>query len=853
MVIICDDTFNQKHELSEKMFSFIAPSFELSDFQKWAIYHTIIGNHVLITAHTGSGKTLPAEFMIQWFVNQCGNDTHQPKKKVIYASPIKALSNQKLHDMRAKYPHISFGLITGDVKDNPDADVLIMTTEILRNTLFNMQVSKKTNTDMPLSFNINIETELGGVVFDEVHYINDPDRGAVWEQSILLLPPHIQLLMLSATINKPEGFAKWIEDQKTLQANQAGIDPKKVILAPTYERVVPLNHYVWLTSNKHASKKAKRSDIEPLLNSHCNKLVTIKTSKGQFVTNNYNAVAKIKGWMYDNRIWIKRPHVLNDIVRYLKTNNMIPAITFVFSRKHVELAAAEIEVSLYEEGDIAPSIVEKECRKIIASKLPNYQEYLELEEYKNLIKLLQKGIAIHHGGIMPVLREMVEMLFDKGFIKLLFATETFAVGINMPTKTVIFTSLEKWETGGKHLLYPHQYTQMAGRAGRRGLDTVGHVIHCNNLFNMPTSGEYKNMLCGPPQKLTSKFKVSYGLVLNVINSGAQNLDMIYNFVSQSLISKDIDNEVKHYDLTLKELEQKHASLKDSTKYLETPKDDLDRYLTLSKTINTLSQKQRKKAQREMTNIQQSCKTFDRDLQLLEKITDIENEINNNTSYRDNASSYLKSEADTVCNILANEGYITISNTNGENVYSITDLGIAASQLQEVHSTAFAAVVIETNYFESFAAEDIAAVLSCFTNIRVPEETTALTPQTGIQHIDHALVQIQKGIQLFQQKEADVRICTGENTDIHFNLANSIIEWSHCSTESECRNILSQICNDSSQIFLGDFIKAILKINNIAAELEKVAEIKGEIKLLEKLNNIPTMTLKYVASNQSLYI
>ena len=225
-----------------------AGKFELSDFQKWAIKYMMEGQHVLITAHTGSGKTLPAEFMIQMFTKL------REEKKVIYASPNKALSNQKLHDMRLKYPDISFGLLTGDVKDNPDADVLIVTTEILRNTLFNKRIAEETSSDMPLSFNIDLETELGGVVFDEVHYINDPDRGSVWEQSILLLPPHVQLLMLSATIDKPESFSNWIQGEKEKQAKAIGIEPKIVALAPTYERVVPLTHYMWLSTHRSMNK-----------------------------------------------------------------------------------------------------------------------------------------------------------------------------------------------------------------------------------------------------------------------------------------------------------------------------------------------------------------------------------------------------------------------------------------------------------------------------------------------------------------------------------------------------------------------------------------------------------------------
>ena len=181
MVILCNKPFEENDTYQEHFERY--PAIELSGFQRWAFKAIVDSHHILITAHTGSGKTLPAEFAIQHFVEQ--------GKKVIYTAPIKALSNTKLSDLRSKYPSISFGIITGDVTDNPEADVLIMTTEILPNTLANRKMRNETgNTNVPLSFEMDIENELAAVVFDEVHYINDRERGSVWEQAIMMLPPH---------------------------------------------------------------------------------------------------------------------------------------------------------------------------------------------------------------------------------------------------------------------------------------------------------------------------------------------------------------------------------------------------------------------------------------------------------------------------------------------------------------------------------------------------------------------------------------------------------------------------------------------------------------------------------------
>ena len=842
MVRICTEDLDKNTSYEEHFKSMTNGQFELSPFQKHSIAETIKGNHVLITAHTGSGKTLPAEFMFKWFTGQ--------GKKVIYASPIKALSNQKLYDMRKKYPDISFGLLTGDVKDNPDADVLIMTTEILRNTLFNMQVQEQTQKEMPLSFSMNINNELGGVVFDEVHYINDPDRGSVWEQSILLLPPHVQLLMLSATINKPERFAKWIEDQKQSQARANSTPEKEVIVAPTYERVVPLTHYCWLQSNSHIEKKARKTDIEPLIKSMSNKPIVIKSPTGDFVNDTARDICKIKGWMWDNRCYVKRPHVMNEVAKYLKENNMLPAINFIFSRRHVELAAGEIQHSLFNEEEATySSTVGKACRKILASKLTNYHEYLELPEYKTLVSMLEKGIAYHHGGMMQVLKEMVELLFDQGYIKMLFATETFAVGINMPTKTVVFHSLEKWDGNGKRLLAPHEYTQMAGRAGRRGLDTVGHVIHCNNLFDAPSMIDYKNMLCGAPQQLSSKFKISYGLVLNVVASGAKNLDKIYQFVSQSMIKTDIDKEIDYYDSEVEKMKTRVERMRQDVALAKTPMEDLIKYMDLCNSISMLNQKKRKKAQRDISNLEQEYKSLGRDAELMRNILQIEENIAKNSQYKDNANEYLINEVKNVSSILVDEGYLTLE----DDVYTITELGLVASQLQEVHSAAFARVIVNTNYLKEFTPADIASLISAFTNIRVPEEHAALYPNSGNSTIDSALKQLQGEVLRFHQKELDLKICTGENEDIQFNLCSSILAWCKCEDEDSCKTTLRQICNEQSGIFLGDFIKAILKINNVASELEKVAEVTNNTELLEKLQHIPDNTLKYVANKQSLYI
>ena len=251
MVIICSEPYSAINESKYKEHFDLFP-YDLSDFQKYSIEATVEGHHSLITAHTGSGKSLPAEFAIQFFTAK------KEKKKVIYTSPIKALSNQKYYEFVQKYPHISFGIMTGDVKVNPEAEVVIMTTEILMNSLF----IGDSSTD-----------DLACVIFDEVHYINDAERGRVWEQAILMLPEHVQMVMLSATIDAPEKFAKWCEKPGS---------NKVVYLSSTNARIVPLVHYGYMVTNEGALKKIKDKVVQKRLQESTDKLIPLKFESGIF-------------------------------------------------------------------------------------------------------------------------------------------------------------------------------------------------------------------------------------------------------------------------------------------------------------------------------------------------------------------------------------------------------------------------------------------------------------------------------------------------------------------------------------------------------------------------------------------
>ena len=813
-------------------------NFELSDFQKWACKAIADGNHALVTAPTGSGKTLPAEFMIHLYTQR------QIRKKIIYASPIKALSNQKLHDMRIRFPEISFGLLTGDCKDNPEADVLIMTTEILRNTLFNKKLhdSAVAPGKVPLAFELDVETELAGVIFDEVHYIADKDRGSVWEQSLLMIPPHIPLLLLSATINKPERFAQWIE---TRHGETPGLD---VYLLPTTRRIVPLTHYMWSGITDKTINSIRDKAIQADAQNLGKEPVLIKDAHGTFAESACHKMNKVCTFLYKNYMSPKRKQVLNSLVSHLKDKGLLPALCFIFSRKQVEIAARDITISLHDDNGEMANTVEQECRKILMAKLPNYKEYLELPEYQNMVTLLQKGVAIHHAGVLTVLREMVEILFDKGYIKLLFATETFAVGINMPTKTVIFTSLEKFDGMGLRHLLPHEYSQMAGRAGRRGIDTRGTVIHCNTLFEPPPISDYRHILTGPSQMITSSFRVSYHFVLNILLPTQLSKTDVVAFVANSLLNADIEKEIAEIDSKGDKLRTTLETRECILDALKTPTEITSKYIDLGEQLANAVNKAKKRITRERDSIESQYPSVQKDAQTLAKVQELRRELECTNSERTAALKYVARRVDDITEFLVTGGFAHISSNGTVNVMVP---GIIASQIQEVNSLATSLVLSSTEAFRQLSPCDIAGLLACLVPLNLPEDRRTLQPNTTSNTLNSTTRELQITLDKLQSIEARLEIDSGEDYTMQLDIQQYVMDWYNASNEKDCRVVLDAVCTRG--ISTGDFVKAVLKICNAVRELADASEMLGYQLLSEKLSEIPGNLLKYVVTNQSLYL
>ncbi len=433
--------------------------FTLDDFQEKAINAIQAKKTVVVSAATGTGKTVIAEYMI----DQCLKNQN---KHIIYTAPIKALSNQKYRDFVTQYGLETVGLLTGDVVINPQAPVLIMTTEIYRNMLLS---------DDPLILNVE------SVVFDEIHFMNDPERGTVWEEAILFSPASTRFLCLSATIPNVKEFASWIQTLKN--------HPVEIVQYGT--RAVPLHHFVF---DPHRGL-IPRSEL----------LRFIKWLK-----------KKKKGKKQKGNITISPGSVV------LNVKDKLPALVFSFSRRQCEKEA----VNLCERIDF---IKDESVRKYIHNEFHKKlsTEIQTLHSSEALLSSLSHGIGFHHAGLLPQQRELVEELFSEKCIQVLFATETFSVGVNMPAKTVIMNGIRKFDGRRFRPLRSKEYFQMAGRAGRRGIDSNGYVITIPDQLQLIERIYQISEIDREP--ILSQFQLSFNTVLNML--------MLYNRDDIELILK----------------------------------------------------------------------------------------------------------------------------------------------------------------------------------------------------------------------------------------------------------------------------------------------------------------------------
>lgn len=448
--------------------------FKLDPFQQVSIASVERGESVLVSAHTSAGKTVVAEYAIA----QCLKNN----QRVIYTSPIKALSNQKFRDFQAEFGDV--GLMTGDVTINPTATCLVMTTEILRSMLYRGS---------------EIMREVAWVVFDEIHYLRDKARGVVWEETIILLPDKVRYVFLSATIPNAMQFAEWITKTHS--------QPVHVVY--TDFRPTPLQHYFFPAGADGIHLVVDEKGV--FREDNFNKAMTTIAEKQGDAPD--DAMAKRKGRGKDKKLnkgGTKGPSDIYKIVKMIMMKSYNPVIVFSFSKAHCESYALQMS-NLTFNDDSEKSMVEKVFNN--ALELLS-EEDKQLPQIQNILPLLKRGIGIHHSGLLPILKETIEILFQEQLIKVLFATETFSIGLNMPAKTVVFTSVRKFDGVSQRWVTPSEFVQMSGRAGRRGKDDRGIVIMMIDEKMEPAIA--KEIVRGEQDKLNSAFYLGYNMILNLM-------------------------------------------------------------------------------------------------------------------------------------------------------------------------------------------------------------------------------------------------------------------------------------------------------------------------------------------------
>ena len=657
-----------------------------------------------------------------------------------------------------------------------------------------------------------------------------------------MLPRHIQMVMLSATIDNPQGFAKWCEK------DDIELDAKCVYLASTNHRVVPLSHYGFLTTNEGVFKTIRDKETQKEIRDNTNTLIPLQDANGMFNEINSKKISKIYNLFDKNRILIHRKHVLNKLASFLKEREMLPAIAFVFSRKNVESCAHEITVPLNDFDSKVGYTVRNECEQIIR-KLPNYKEYLQLPEYNQLVSLLEKGIGIHHSGMIPILREIVELMISKRYIKLLFATESFAIGLDCPIKTAIFTSLTKFDGNIQRFLLAHEYTQMAGRAGRRGIDTIGHVVHCNNLFNTPMLSDYKLILGGKPQQLISKFHISYSLILNLIKNG-QNKDF-HLFSQKSMVQQEI---LKSLSCTRSEINETELLIEEKDKFINisrTPRSICETYIKAQDDLHNATNKKRKQFERDIKNIEDEYKFIKDDACNVYSYLELKNKADKLRSDLYYTESYVKQQTDLICDIMCENGFII---RNPDDTFVLTLRGNIASNIAEIHPLILSELMVSWNYFEDFDTKQIIGLFSCFTDIKIPDDRRIHSLTIQDTFLETKIKSVSHHYDKYLDLELESQVNTGLNyTDpLIYDMVEYSMQWCDCNSEEDCKSFIQ---NDVAykSISIGDFTKAMLKIVTISKEFMNVCEQLNLVELQHKLSLIEDMVLKYITTSQSLYV
>ncbi len=725
--------------------------FELDPFQIEACHALENGKGVLVAAPTGAGKTIVGEFAVDLVINSGG--------KCFYTTPIKALSNQKFSELSEKYGEAKVGLLTGDTSINSEAQIVVMTTEVLRNMIYS---------------NSSTINDLKYVVMDEVHYLADKFRGAVWEEILIHLSEAVQVISLSATVSNAEEFGEWLQTVR----GDTEVIVSEVRPVPLYQHVLFGNRLVDLFGENHK------------LNPELTRLER-------------DSYRQVRG------TWREKPKgpkslTRSEVIEKLDREGLLPAITFIFSRNNCDAAvrqclAAGIRLTNSQERSSIREVVAKNIKSLA-------EEDLIVLGYYEWADALERGVAAHHAGLLPAFKVTVEELFQRGLVKAVFATETLALGINMPARTVVLEKLSKWNGEGHVAISPGEYTQLTGRAGRRGIDIEGNaVILWGNELDSTSVGGLASTRTYP---LKSSFKPTYNMSINLISQFGS--DKARTSLESSLAQFQADKAV----VGLAKQIRKNESARDSL-FIEAKcdKGDFIEYSQLRGQIKKLEsdskRSKRKRAEiddeiasirkRMKNHICHSCPDRENHSRFAERALRLQREIDGLTERINSRTNVIAKRFDRIKIILDKFGYIdndqiTKPGKMLAKIYGETDLLIAES--------------IRADLFSNLSATDLVSVISsCIYESRNDE--AAKIPRGEIQT---ALSGISKIYGRIHSAETDLNLEPMRAPDFGFCWASH--KWAS-------GNSLTSVLK-GNDLTVGDFVRSMKQIIDLLRQLRVAA-------------------------------
>lgn len=738
--------------------------FGFDDFQIAACHAVEDGRGVLVAAPTGAGKTVVGEF--------AAFSALAKGKKCFYTTPIKALSNQKYQEFVSRFGEDRVGLLTGDTNINPDAEIMVMTTEVLRNMLY---------------ANSSTLLNLGSVVMDEVHYLADKFRGAVWEEVLIHLMESVQVISLSATVSNAEEFGEWLGEVR----GETDVIVSEVRPIPLYQHVLIGNRLIDLFSEPGRVNP----EILGLERQALKRVRTPRHRRDRFSNE-------------DGRL------SRDEVIEKLQRENLLPAITFIFSRAGCDAAVKQCL-------NAGIKLTSAEERLEIVNTATQYtlniaEEDLEVLGYREWLLALERGIAAHHAGLLPSFKAAVEDLFQRGLVKAVFATETLALGINMPARTVVLEKLTKWNGEGHVSITPGEYTQLTGRAGRRGIDIEGNAV----VLWSPTvdSATAAGLASTRTYPLRSSFTPSYNMSINLISRFGR--ERARTSLESSFAQFQADRAVvglvkqirKNEMAAAEQLESAICHLGDFAEYASIRMEikETERLLSRRDGRRTFDNRQRQYMENELDSLRKrlrqhechSCNDRETHARFAERAARLKRESDGLRERVENRTHVIAKTFDRICDVLTHLGYISGENTLEQGkilakIYAESDLLLTET--------------IRSGVLDQLSAPELVSVLSSV--IYESRGNENFSPKMPHQNVANALATISSLWARLAAIEEDFGVQTQREPDFGFSYAS--YRWAS-------GHSLSSVLR-GSDMTVGDFVRSMKQIIDLLTQLASASE------------------------------